>query len=89
MCVRVQSFSHVRLFVTLWTVACQAFLSMGFPRQGYWGGLPFPSTGDLSNPGIDSMSPALQADSLPLSHQGSPSQYITMCKTDRKWDAAA
>ena len=51
--------------VTPWTVACQASLSMGFPRQEYWSGLPFPSPGDLPNPGIEPWSPALQADSLP------------------------
>ena len=43
---------------------------MGFPRQEYWGGLPFPSPGDLPNPGIEPESPALQADSLLLHHQG-------------------
>ena len=48
-----------------WTVACQAPLSMGFSRQEYWNGLPFPSPGDLPNPGIEPGSPALQADSLP------------------------
>ena len=46
-------------FVTPWTVACQAPLSMGFPRQEYWSGLPFPSSGDLPNPGIEPSSPAL------------------------------
>ena len=46
------SFSHVQLFATLWTVAHQAPLSMGFSRQEYWSELPFPSPGDLSNPGI-------------------------------------
>ena len=46
-------------FVTSWTVACQAPLSMGFPRQEYWSGLPFSSTGDLPDPGIEAMSPAL------------------------------
>ena len=46
------------------TVAHQAPLSMGFSRQGYWSGLPFPSPGDLPNPGIKPRSPALQADSL-------------------------
>ena len=46
--------------------ACQTPLSMGFPRQGYWTGLPFPSSGDLPNSGIKRGSPALQADSLPL-----------------------
>ena len=54
----------VRLFLTLWTIARQAALSMGFPRQEYWSGLPFPSPGDLPNPEIKPRSPALQADSL-------------------------
>ena len=52
-------FSRVRLFVTPWTVALQAPLSMGFPRQEYWSGLPFPSPGDLPNPGMEPASPAL------------------------------
>ena len=51
--------------VTPWTVACQAHLSMGFSRQEYWSGLPFPSLGDLPNPGIKPRSPVLKADSLP------------------------
>ena len=46
-------------FVTLWTVACQAPLSVGFPRQEYWSGLPFSFPGDLPNPGVEPMSPAL------------------------------
>ena len=50
---------------TPWTVAHQAPLSMGFSRQEYWSGLPFPSPGDLPNPGIEPRSPILQADSLP------------------------
>ena len=54
------------------TAACQAPQSMGFPRQEYWSGLPFPPPGDLPHPGIESPSPALQVGSLPLSHQGSP-----------------
>ena len=58
-------------FVTPWTVAHQAPLSMGFPKQEYWNGLPFLSPGDLPNPGIEPASPARQADSLPLSHLGS------------------
>ena len=61
-------FSHVQLFVTLWTVARQAPLSMGFSRQEYWSGLPCLPPGDLPNPGIETVSPAapvLQADSLP------------------------
>ena len=58
--------------VTPWTVACQAPLSMGFSRQEYWSGLSFLSPGDLSDPGIEPWSPALQADSLPTELQGSP-----------------
>ena len=59
-------------FVTPWTVTHQAPLSKGFPMQEYWSGLPFPSPGDLPHPGIKLASPALQADSLSLSQQGSP-----------------
>ena len=62
-------FSHVQLFATLWTVACQAPLSMGFSRQEYWGGLPCPPLGDLPNPGIkltSLMSLALAGGFLPL-----------------------
>ena len=51
---------------TPWTVARQAPLSMGFSRQEYWSGLPFPSPGDLPDPGIKPRSPALPADSLPI-----------------------
>ena len=65
-------FSCVQLFGILWTVAHQAPLSMGFSRQEYWSGLPCPPQGDLSEPGIEPVSPALQADSLPLSHWRSP-----------------
>ena len=61
--------SHVWLIATLWTVAHQAPLSMGFSRQEYWSGLSCPSPGNLPNPGIDPGSPALQADSLPLNLQ--------------------
>ena len=53
-------------------VACQAPLSMGFPRQEYWSWLPFPSPGDLLNPGIKPSYPALAARTLPLSLQRSP-----------------
>ena len=56
---------------TLWTVARQPPLSMEFSRQEYWSRLPFLSLGDLPHPGIEPRSPALQADSLPLSQQGS------------------
>ena len=54
-----QSLSHVWLFVTLWTVACQAPLSIGFSQQEYWSGLPFPPPGNLPEPGIEPMSPVL------------------------------
>ena len=50
--VKVKSLSHVQLFVTPWTVACQSPLFMGFSRQEYWSGSPFPSPGDLPDPGI-------------------------------------
>ena len=56
--------NHVQLFVTLWTIDHQAHLSMEFSRQEYWSGLPFPSPGDLPDPGIEPGSLALQADSL-------------------------
>ena len=62
--------SCVRLFATLWTVACQAPLSMEFSRQKYWSGLPFPSPRDLPDPEIEPRSPALQADSLPSQPPG-------------------
>ena len=55
-------------FATPWIVARQSPLSMGFPRQKHWSGLPFPSPRDLLDPGTELTSPALQADSLPLSH---------------------
>ena len=51
--------NRVRLFVTPWTVAHQATLSLGFSRQEYWSGLPFPSPGELSNPGFKPASPVL------------------------------
>ena len=59
-----KSLSHFRLFVTPWTVARQAPLSMEFSKQEYWSGLPYPSSGDLPEPGIEPGSPALQTDSL-------------------------
>ena len=55
----VWSLVHARLFVTPWTVTSQAPLSIGFPRQEYWSGLPFPSPGDLPDSGIKPMPPAL------------------------------
>ena len=59
-------------FAPPWTVAHQTPLSMGFLRQEYWRGLPFPSPGDLPDPGNEPVSPELPGDSLPLSHLGSP-----------------
>ena len=80
------------IFATLWTVAHRAPLSIGFPRQENWSGLPFPSPRALHDPGIKPTSPALQVDSLPLSHLGSPTT-CTSCGelglvygwSDEKW----
>ena len=71
--------THVWLFTTLWTAACQAPLSMGFSRQEYYSGLLFPPPGDFSNPGIKPSSPvapALQADSLLLRPLGKPREPL-------------
>ena len=71
----------VRPFATSWTIACQAPLSMGFPREEYWSGLPLPLAGDLPVPGIEPsspVSPALQADSLPPCHQESTPHQILL-----------
>ena len=62
--------SCIWLFATLWTVPCQALLSVEFSRQEYWSGLPFPSPGYLPNLGIELGSPELQADSLPSEPPG-------------------
>ena len=72
--VKVKSLSRVPLFETPWTVARQAPLSMGFSRQEYWSGLPFPSPGNLPNPGVEPGSPALQADALPSEPPGRNSE---------------
>ena len=77
-----QLLSHVQLSATPWTASCQDPLSLGFFRQEYWNRLPFPPPGDLPNPGIkptSHVSPALQADYLPLSHQGSPLFQTRVC----------
>ena len=75
--------SRVRLFLNPWTVAHHVPLSAGLSRQEYWSGLPFPSPGDLPDPGIKPplASPALQSASWLLSHLGSPSPMITYLKT--------
>ena len=66
--------------MTPWTVAHQAPLSMGFSRQEYWSGLPSPSPGHLPNPAIEPVSPALQTDSLPLSHWGTSKMWCRQYK---------
>ena len=71
-----QLLSHVRLFATPRTVACQTLLSLEFSRQEYWSGQPFPSPEDLPDPGIKPGFPALQADSLPTELQGKPLVYL-------------
>ena len=70
-----KSLSRVRLFVTPRTVAYHAPPSMGYSRQEYWSGLPFPSPGDLPDPGIEPRSPALQTDTLPSELPGKPHIY--------------
>ena len=68
---------HVQLFVTLWTVALQAPLSMGLSRQEYWSWFPCSPSGDLPNPGIKLESPALQVDSLPTEPPGKPCNGVS------------
>ena len=74
--VKVKSLGRVQLFATPWTVTYQALWSMGFSRWEYWNGLPFPSLGDLPNPGIEPWSPALQTDALPSEPLGKPSYSL-------------
>ena len=69
---KVRSLSHVQLFVTPWTVAYEAPLSVEFSRQEYWTGLPFSSPGDFPDPGIEPGSPTLQSDTLPSEPPGKP-----------------
>ena len=79
--------SCLTLFVISWTVVHQASLSMGFSRQEYWSGLPFPSPGDFPEPGIkpgSPVSPALQADSLPSESPGKPCSTETCCELKSK-----
>ena len=75
--VKVKSPSRVWLFATPWTAAHQAPPSMGFSRQEYWSGLPFPSPGDLPDPGIEPRSPALEADAL--TSELKPLNLIFLC----------
>ena len=76
--------SYVQLFATPWTVAHQAPPSMGFSRQEYWSGLPFPSPGDLSNPGIKPRSPTLQADILTSEPPGKPRRREVKSKGEKE-----
>ena len=79
-----KSVSHIQLFATPWTIACQAPLSMGFSRQRYWSGLPCLPPGYLPDPGIELMSPvspALQMDSLQPSHRGN-----TVLNETEEWE---
>ena len=70
--VKAKSLSPVWLFATPWTVAYQAPPSMGFSKQEYWNGSPFPSPGDLPDPGIEPGSPAFQANALTSEPPGKP-----------------
>ena len=74
----VKLLSRIQLFATPWTVACQASLSMGFPRQEYWSVFPFPLSGDLPDPGVELPPPAWQEDFLSLSHLGNPVQFTAI-----------
>ena len=80
---KVKLLSYVQIFVTPWTVDYQASSSMGFSRQKYWRGLPFPSPGDLPNSGIKSWSPPLQTGTLTSELPGKPtwwwSSFIFWC----------
>ena len=73
-----KSLSHVRLFAILWTVAHQSPLPVGFHRHEYWSGLPVPAPRDLPNPGIELMSPALLAESLPFEPSTKPVTEVVM-----------
>ena len=84
--VKVKSLSHIWLFATPWTVAHQDPLSMGFSRQECWSGLPFPSPGDLPDPGTEPRSPALQADALASEPPGKPNFLELICKFSHSID---
>ena len=75
--------SRVRLFANTWTVAYQSPPPMGFSRQVYWNGLPFPSPGDLPNRGIKPGPPTLQADTLPFEPPGKGDHKQNIKKTHR------
>ena len=75
-----KSLSHVQLFATPWNIQ-----SVEFSRPAYWSGEPFPSPGDLPNPGIEPRSPALQVDSLPAEPNGKPSCVISRLKSQKSF----
>ena len=77
-----KSLSRVQLFVTPWTVAYHTPPSMGFSRQEYWSGLPFPSPGDLPDPRIEPGSPALYTDALPSEPPGK--SFIRLKRGNRR-----
>ena len=77
--VKAKSLSRVRLFAAPWTVAYQASPSMGFSRQEYWSGLPFPSPGDLPDSGTEPGSPTLEADALISEPPGKPKNTGVGC----------
>ena len=77
-------------FATPWTVTCQAPLSMGFPRQEYWSGLPLPSPGDLPDPGIEPKSPALAGGFFTSEPPGKPKQIYALFQINfLQWNANA
>ena len=80
--VKVKSLSRPRLLATPWTAAYQTPPSMGFSRQEYWSGCPFPLPGDLPNPGIETMSPALAGGFFTTVTSGRPRSFLLDgCKT--------
>ena len=81
MCMHHQSLSPVRLFANPWTVAHQALLSMEFSRQEYWSQLPFPTPGDLPNPGIEPLSPALAGGFFTVVSPGKPKLTVDYVNT--------
>ena len=92
-CVCAHSVTQSYLFMTTWTIAHQAPLSVGFPRQEYWSGLPFPPPGDLPNPGIEPespVSPALAGRFFTLCHVGSHGalKYIYLNPVHSRWQDA-
>ena len=79
---RTHLLSHVQLFATPWTVACQASLSMGFFRQEYWSGLPFPPPGDLPDQKIEPVSPSLAGRFFTTEPPGKPTTECISLKTN-------